>query len=94
MSRLAACVELDTHPHTLTSAMSTVLLTWPVCYVVHLLLEANFGLQLVRDNAALLTLAVPHIVLAIAMLWDTSWKMRVFVVVEGLLNNVLHRQHA
>jgi hypothetical protein len=33
-------------------------------------------------------------VLAIAMLWDTSWKMRVFVVVEGLLNNVLHRQHA
>jgi len=94
MSRLAACVELDAHPHALTSAMSTVLLTWPVCYVVHLLLEANFGLQLVRDNAALLTLAVPHIVLAIAMLWDTSWKMRVFVVVEGLLNNVLHRQHA
>ena len=66
MHRLATCVVFDAHA--LPAAMSAVLLTWPACYLVHLLLEVNFGLQLVHDNAALLTLVVPHIALTLAML--------------------------
>jgi hypothetical protein len=87
MHRLATCVVLNTH--VLPSAMSAVLLTWPTCYLVHLLLEVNFGLQLVHDNAALLTLVVPHIVLTLAMLWDTSWKQQAFVTVDSWLDRAL-----
>jgi hypothetical protein len=54
-----------------------------------LLLEVNFGLQLVHDNAALLTLVVPHIVLTLAMLWDTSWKQQAFVTVDSWLDRAL-----
>jgi ABC-type spermidine/putrescine transport system permease subunit II len=75
--------------HALTSAMSAVLLTWPACYIVHLLLELNFGLQLVHDNAPLLTLVVPHIALALAMLWDTAWKQNAFVAVDSWLDRAL-----
>jgi hypothetical protein len=78
MQRVAACART-----------AACLLTWPACYVVHLLLELNFGLQLVRDNAALLTLAVPHVALAVGMLWDASWKTGVFVSVEGALQRAL-----
>jgi hypothetical protein len=63
MRKVAACFA-PVHPHALTTSMVAVLLIWPVCYVVHLVLEINFGLQLVRDNAALLTLVVPHVVFA------------------------------
>jgi hypothetical protein len=88
MQRIAACVA-PTHEHALTASMTAVLLTWPTCYVVHLMLELNFGLQLVRDNTALLTLVVPHIALALALLWDTSWKSAYFVAVERVLDRAL-----
>jgi len=87
MHRLATLVTFNAHA--LTSAMSAVLLTWPACYIVHLLLELNFGLQLVHDNAPLLTLVVPHIALALAMLWDTAWKQNAFVAVDSWLDRAL-----
>jgi hypothetical protein len=92
MRKVVACVA-PLHPHALTTCLGSVLLTWPVCYVVHLVLEINFGLQLVRDNAALLTLVVPHVVFALALLWDTSWKSRVFLVVESFIDRALCAQH-
>ena len=89
MHRLATCVVFDAHA--LPAAMSAVLLTWPACYLVHLLLEVNFGLQLVHDNAALLTLVVPHIAVTLAMLWDTSWKQHAFVSVDSWLDRSASR---
>jgi hypothetical protein len=71
--------------------MSAVLLTWPACYVVHLLLEVNFGLQIVRDNAALLALVVPNVALAVGLLWDASWKSAVFIAAERALDRMLQR---
>lgn len=90
MQRVAACLA-PPFERALPASLSAVLLTWPVCYVVHLLLELNFGLQLVLDNAALLTLAVPHVALAVGLLWDASWKTGVFVSVEGALQRALKR---
>jgi hypothetical protein len=93
MQRVAACLAPPSvlHERALPASLSAVLLTWPACYVVHLLLELNFGLQLVLDNAALLTLAVPHVALAVGLLWDASWKSAVFVAVEGALQRALPR---
>jgi hypothetical protein len=88
MAKITACFA-PAHAHVLTSSMAAVLLTWPVCYVVHLLLEANFGLQLVGENAALLTLVVPNIAFALALLWDTSWKARVFLLVESFVDSAV-----
>jgi len=92
MRKVAACWA-PSQAHALTAAMVAVLLTWPCCYVVHTILEINFGLQLVRDNAALLMLCVPHVAFALALLWDTSWKPRVFLLVESVLESAL-RVHA
>jgi hypothetical protein len=77
------------HSHSLSSCITATLITWPACYVVHLLLEANFGPQLVHDNAALLVLVVPHLVFAVAMLWDTSSKLHVFNAAERALDGAL-----
>lgn len=92
MQRLAACVS-PAHDRALTASMAAVLLTWPACYATHLLLEFNFGEQIVRDNSALLALVVPHIALALALLWDTAWKPSVYVAVEGALFRVLGWAH-
>ena len=39
------------HSHTMSTSVAATLLVWPMCYFVHLLLEINFGPQLVHDNA-------------------------------------------
>ena len=77
------------HSHRLSSCITTTLITWTACYVVHLLLEANFGPQLVHDNAALLVFVAPHLVFAVALLWDTSWKLHVFNAAERALDGAL-----
>ena len=92
MERLA--VGLLPHERVVTASMSAVLFTWPVCYVVHLLLEMNFGLSIVRDNTALLTLVVPHVSFALALLWDSSCKPTAFAAVERLLDRALRGSEA
>ena len=93
LARMCACLA-PAHPHALTASMAAVLLTWPVCYVVHLILEANFGFQLVGENAALLTLVVPNIAFAVALLWDTSWKAKAFLFVESLVDSAISTERA
>ena len=90
MQRVAACL-VPPSARALPATMSAVLLTWPACYVVHLLLEVNFGLQIVRDNAALLALVVPNVALAVGLLWDASWKSAVFIAAERALDRMLQR---
>ena len=80
------------HAHSLSSCITATLITWPACYAVHLLLEANFGPQLTHDNAALLVLVVPHLVFAVALLWDSSWKLHVFNAAERALDGALRRR--
>lgn len=88
MRKVAACFT-PSHAHALTASMVTVLLTWPICYILHVILEVNFGLQLVRDNTALLMLCVPNVTCAIALIWDSSWKPKIFLFVEAFVNSLL-----
>ena len=82
------------HSHTMSTSIAVTLLVWPMCYFVHLLLEINFGPQLVHDNASLLVLVVQHITFAVALLWDTSWKSQAFAKTEAVFDSALRRSRA
>jgi hypothetical protein len=83
---LGRTASLHRHGSWLTSALTSVVLIWPMCYVVHLMLEANFSLALVRDNAALLVLVLPVITFAVAFLWNSTWKIVLFGSIENCLD--------
>lgn len=93
MRKVAACVY-PSNRHALMAVLIGVLITWPCCYVVHILLEIHFGVQLVRDNAALLAVFVPHIAFALALHWDVSLKPRIFLLAESSLNSFFGQQAA
>lgn len=79
----------QSHGSLLASSLSAVVLIWPICYIVHLILEINFSLAVVHDNAALLVLTVPVITWGTALLWNNTWKVRVFNVTEMLVDKIL-----
>ena len=66
--------------------MTSVLLIWPMCYTIHLMLEVNFSISLVRDNAALLALLAPVITMAVSLLWNATWKPTLFDHTERFLD--------
>lgn len=84
---LGHTASLHRHGSWLTSALTSVLLIWPTCYVVHLMLEANFSLALVHDNAALLVLVIPVITFAVSFLWNSTWKIVLFDFIEHFLDS-------
>jgi hypothetical protein len=81
--------DLHRHGSWLTSAMTSVLLIWPMCYAIHLTLEANFSISLVHDNAALLALLAPVITMAVSLLWNATWKITLFDITRTLCRQVL-----
>jgi hypothetical protein len=85
---LGHTANLHKHGSWLTSALTSVLLIWPTCYVVHLMLEANFSLALVHDNAALLVLVIPVITFAVSFLWNSTWKIVLFEAIERFIDSV------
>jgi hypothetical protein len=76
------------HGALLTSAMTSILLIWPVCYAIYLLLEINFSPSLVRDNAALLSVVVPAITASVAALWNATWKVTLFDITDRCADRV------
>lgn len=87
MTRIVALVPM--HTYGLSACISVVLFSWPMCYIVSLLLEANFGPQLVLDNTAILVLVVPHLTFVVSLLWDVSWKLQTFNMVERWFDSSL-----
>jgi hypothetical protein len=61
----------------LASGVTSVVLIWPACYIVHIVLELNFNVSLVHENASLLVIIVPVITWAVASLWNNTWKLSV-----------------
>jgi hypothetical protein len=74
---LSHATSMQTHGASLACCVSSVVLIWPACYIVHLLLEINFSLTLVRNNASLLVIAVPVLTWAVSFLWNNTWKLYV-----------------
>ena len=68
---------IQAHGTWLASCLSSVVLIWPVCYIVHIVLELNFSVALVHENAALLVIVVPVITWAVASLWNNTWKISI-----------------
>ena len=65
------------HGILLANSMSTVVFIWPMCYVVHILLEMNFSESQVHENASILVLIVPCITWGVGLLWNSTWKCHV-----------------
>ena len=86
MTRICNVVSINAH--SLSACVSAILLTWPMCYMVHLLLQANFGQDLVGDNAALMVLAIPVITFQGALLWNDTCKPYVFEHTEMCIKRV------
>jgi hypothetical protein len=76
------------HGALLTSVMTSILLIWPVCYAIYLLLEINFSLSLVHDNAGLLSVVVPAITASVAALWNATWKVTLFDLADWCADRV------
>jgi hypothetical protein len=49
---LGHTANLHRHGSRLTSKLTSVLLIWPRCYTIHLMLKANFSISLVHDITA------------------------------------------
>lgn len=66
----------------LASSVSSVLFIWPACYILHIILEINFSLTLVHENATLLVVLVPVITFMLSWLWNHTWKIPIVSAIE------------
>jgi hypothetical protein len=65
-----------------------VVLIWPACYIVHLVLELNFNVSLVHENAALLVVVVPVVTWAVASLWNNTWKLSMVNTMHKIIDRL------
>ena len=80
---------IDSHSSFLANSVSTVVFIWPACYIIHLLLELNFSVALVHENAALLVLLVPVITFLLSSLWNKTWKIKIVAGMDRTIDRVL-----
>ena len=80
---------LHTQGSSLATAVSSVVLIWPACYIVHLVLEVNFNVSLVHENAALLVVVVPVITWAVASLWNNTWKLAIVYTMDKMIDRLI-----
>lgn len=71
------------------NSVSTVVFIWPACYIIHLLLELNFSVALVHENAALLVLLVPVITFLLSSLWNKTLKIKIVACMDRTIDRVL-----
>jgi hypothetical protein len=79
------------HGILLANSMSTVVFIWPMCYVVHILLEMNFSESQVHENASILVLIVPCITWGLSLLWSRTWKCLVVDTLLRILYKIIAR---
>lgn len=84
---------LPAHGSWLASSVSSVVFIWPACYIVHTVLELNFSVTLVYENAALLVLVVPVITFFCASLWNNTWKIHIVRAMDKRIDTVMQRRH-
>lgn len=78
----------------LPSAMTAILLIWPMGYTVQLMLEINFNVLLVQDNAIVLVLIIPLLTFLLSLLWNSTWKLVLFDRFESFLDTVCSCLHS
>ena len=79
------------HGILLANSMSTVVFIWPMCYVVHILLELNFNESLVQENASIFVLIVPCMTWGLCLLWNRTWKCLVADSMLRILYKIITR---
>jgi hypothetical protein len=79
---------IDTQGSWLACGVTALVFIWPMCYIVHLILELNFNVALVHENSALLVIIVPVITWGVASLWNNTWKLTIVNCLDKTLDRV------
>jgi hypothetical protein len=79
---------IDTQGSWLACGVTALVFVWPMCYIVHLILELNFNVSLVHENSALLVIIVPIITWGVASLWNNTWKLTIVNCLDKTLDRV------
>lgn len=69
-------------PFNIADCVTLITFTWPICYIINLLLEINFGYKIVQQNSALLIFVLPHIICLIVYVWNRFIKLNLFHFLE------------
>ena len=80
---------INTQGSWLATAVTSIVLIWPACYIVHIVLELNFNVTLVHENAALLVVAVPIITWSVASLWTNTWKLYIVSKMDKAIDRLI-----
>ena len=56
---------------------------------MHIVLELNFNVSLVHENAALLVIIVPVITWAVASLWNNTWKLSLVSSMDKAIDRLM-----
>jgi hypothetical protein len=80
---------ISTQGSWLASGITTVVLIWPACYIVHIVLELNFNVSLVHENSALLVVIVPIVSWAVASLWNNTWKLSIVNRMDKTIDDLI-----
>jgi hypothetical protein len=80
---------INTQGSWLASGITTVVLVWPACYIVHIMLELNFNVSLVHENSALLVVIVPIVTWAVASLWNNTWKLSIVNRIDKAIDELI-----
>ena len=65
-------------PLNIQDCVSLFTFTWPVCYIINLLLEINFGYNIIQQNSSLLVFVLPHIISLFVYIWNRLIKIHLF----------------
>ena len=80
---------INTQGSWLATAVTSIVLIWPACYIVHIVLELNFNVALVHENAALLVVTVPIITWSVASLWTNTWKLYIVSKMDKAIDRII-----
>ena len=80
---------INTQGSWLATAVTSIVLIWPACYIVHIVLELNFNVALVHENAALLVVTVPIITWSVASLWTNTWKLYIVSKMDKAIDRLI-----
>jgi len=75
----------------IVASFCALIIIWPACYIVEMLLELNFSRSLASKHSMLLVFLMPHIALFFSYLWIKTIKLPLFFNLEIILDKILNQ---
>lgn len=75
----------------IVASFCALIILWPACYIVEMLLELNFSRSLASNHSMLLVFLMPHVALFFGYLWIKTIKLKLFFRLEIMLDNIFNQ---